>query len=599
MDNEEMPPSFKHIALPDPSSYFRLLRISKCVENQSVVCELSTWAMDAAPPYVAMSYTWGDPQSTTQIHINGQLMSVRQNCDEVLRQAYGFRPKAYFWIDAICIDQESDHEKNHQVGMMGEIYGRATDVIAGVGLHSDELMVLLDFVRRHRQLVKLLLDHKPRTSIPDDGHYHSPLRMKERYILELYFTFRSPKVQKVRDALCTILERPYFSRLWVLQELYSAKRAWLCCGQMIETFATLHALDMLVDLSRWERGRYFRTVIHYLKRRYLDHIWIRENKFSVATMSYLDRLFEHPLSWFPDDKRRYWSHHEHRYCLTLACNKVEGRTSLYAVIMASKSFACADVRDHLYGVLSLVDWQGGPAPIPNYSKDSFEILKEVVRISPRPLPSGIEFYVGTLLQVFEITNENLFLQKAIESRHRLTKTPTSLEQQRHDSGGSIHRSLQVRAYDVAHPTCPFDDDDQFDQQLWILQGEPNDTFVKLVDKHGKLCAYATLDTREGDWYVAEIDHDTGIILRTSESVRHSLVGIAVWAVDRSCAADLLQMFYYGAKGVQRFEIWWGTEDLIVLTWLYQNARSQQDVLLNTRICGAEGSSYATDWVNNE
>jgi hypothetical protein len=201
--------------------------------------------------------------------------------------------------------------------------------------------------------------------------------------------------------------------------------------------------------------------------------------------------------------------------------------------------------------------------------------------------------------VFEITDENLFLQKAIESRHRLTEKSTSLEQPRHDSGGSIHRGFHIRAYDVAHPTCPFDDDDQFDQQLWILQGEPNDTFVKLVDKHGTLCAYATLDTQEGDWYVADIDHDTGIILRTSESARHSLVGIAVWAVDRSCAADLLQMFSYGAKGVHRFEIWWGTEDLIVLTWLYQNARSKQDVLLNTRICGAEGSSYATDWVDNE
>jgi hypothetical protein len=35
-----------------------------------------------------------------------------------------------FWIDAICINQGSIPERNHQVSQMGAIYSKATDVLA-------------------------------------------------------------------------------------------------------------------------------------------------------------------------------------------------------------------------------------------------------------------------------------------------------------------------------------------------------------------------------------------------------------------------------------------------------------------------------------
>jgi hypothetical protein len=43
------------------------------------------------------------------------------------------RSRAIFWIDALCIDQCSILERNHQVAQMCSIYTKAQEVIAWLG----------------------------------------------------------------------------------------------------------------------------------------------------------------------------------------------------------------------------------------------------------------------------------------------------------------------------------------------------------------------------------------------------------------------------------------------------------------------------------
>ncbi|KAF2126662.1 HET-domain-containing protein, partial [Dothidotthia symphoricarpi CBS 119687] len=124
---------FEHDPLPDPKAYFRLLEIQQAGLGEHAVCQLTTWLIEDAPPYTAISYTWGDSTSTTTVSINGAQMPVRANCEYVLRQAYASKTSLYYWIDAICIDQTGNHEKNHQVAMMGQLYKRAAHVLACIG----------------------------------------------------------------------------------------------------------------------------------------------------------------------------------------------------------------------------------------------------------------------------------------------------------------------------------------------------------------------------------------------------------------------------------------------------------------------------------
>ncbi|KAF2653153.1 HET-domain-containing protein, partial [Lophiostoma macrostomum CBS 122681] len=124
---------FEHESLPDPATYIRLLEILEGDFDKHVACEVSTWPTDNTPSYYAISYTWGDPNSTSEITVNGERMTVRQNCEYVLQQAFTSKRSKYFWVDAICIDQESIQEKNHQVAIMDKIYKRAAHVFSCVG----------------------------------------------------------------------------------------------------------------------------------------------------------------------------------------------------------------------------------------------------------------------------------------------------------------------------------------------------------------------------------------------------------------------------------------------------------------------------------
>jgi hypothetical protein len=98
---------FIYQPLPDPHTHFRLLKIIQGGFNQHVVCELSVWPIEQAPPYVAVSYTWGDSGFTSIISLNGQHMTVRTNRKHVLQQQAHLKSAStdHLWVDAIYIDQ--------------------------------------------------------------------------------------------------------------------------------------------------------------------------------------------------------------------------------------------------------------------------------------------------------------------------------------------------------------------------------------------------------------------------------------------------------------------------------------------------------------
>ncbi|KAH8760336.1 heterokaryon incompatibility protein-domain-containing protein, partial [Diaporthe sp. PMI_573] len=121
-------------------TYIRLLQICSIDElrDVSVHCKLTLWAFDAAPAYIAISYTWGDQNLLEPILVDGKTMEARQNCGYVLRKAWRLKGSGYIWIDAICINQIDNNEKSHQVAMMGSVYQKAVRTLACVGLHEND-----------------------------------------------------------------------------------------------------------------------------------------------------------------------------------------------------------------------------------------------------------------------------------------------------------------------------------------------------------------------------------------------------------------------------------------------------------------------------
>jgi hypothetical protein len=185
---------------------FRLLRISNTPEGP-VHGTLESYTIGQAPEYEALSYTWsGGPEEPADgnghrgrplfLGENFRRLAVTKNCEaalKILRQ----RKKELVWIDAICINQRDVAEKTYQVGLMHYIYASAKKVLVYLG---PFLKVDLE------DLALNLLGKDPKEF---DG------RLNDEHCVQ---------------ALRHLFSKPYFSRIWVVQEVVLAKTAMVFCG---------------------------------------------------------------------------------------------------------------------------------------------------------------------------------------------------------------------------------------------------------------------------------------------------------------------------------------------------------------------------------
>ncbi|KAG8166194.1 hypothetical protein KVR01_004746 [Diaporthe batatas] len=125
------------------------------------------------------------------------------------------------WIDAICIDQQNVAERSEQVGKMGQIYSSATRVLVWLGpasLDSDLAMGLVDHlgkVLRFDPLSGTFMSTSVGATEPHWAHITEPL------------PYELPQL----CALESLFARPWFERLWVVQEVLTSTEAIVICGR--------------------------------------------------------------------------------------------------------------------------------------------------------------------------------------------------------------------------------------------------------------------------------------------------------------------------------------------------------------------------------
>jgi hypothetical protein len=187
------------------------------------------------PYYEALSYVWGDPTVTESIFVDGQEVQVTTNLKAALRRLRWVTRARPLWIDALSINQNDSIEKGYQIGFMTEIYFRASAVICWLGEEADDSDVVL-----------FLLDELSRTQ--DTPAYDA---------VDILKKVTCPRFAESFEKL---LERPWWSRAWILQEISLGKNVLMFCGgRSIFWKRTKHALEVLdthdmLDSSNISRG---------------------------------------------------------------------------------------------------------------------------------------------------------------------------------------------------------------------------------------------------------------------------------------------------------------------------------------------------------
>lgn len=129
---KEYPNYHKHDNLSDGNSLFRLLSVEgRDSETGFISCSLSTVPLnDVEGQFIAVSHTWGTDEHTREILINDATFFISPQLWQFLDLVADRIPGQQLWIDALCIAQDNNHEKELQIPLMKRIYSNAEKVIA-------------------------------------------------------------------------------------------------------------------------------------------------------------------------------------------------------------------------------------------------------------------------------------------------------------------------------------------------------------------------------------------------------------------------------------------------------------------------------------
>lgn len=189
----------------------RLIQLLPGSEGEPIECSLTVHWLSNAPRYGAVSYVWGDPEQTARILVGGRQQEVTMNLYAFLKHFRNATEVRVLWIDALCINQDNTLEKNHQVGIMGEIYKRCHVVLVWLGTGAE--------IKNSTQAFHMLRELA-------NGSGDSSLESQAEWCGALL-------------ALGKIMESPWWSRAWVVQELLLAPKALFVLGVQTIDWDTL------------------------------------------------------------------------------------------------------------------------------------------------------------------------------------------------------------------------------------------------------------------------------------------------------------------------------------------------------------------------
>lgn len=272
----------------------RLVTLVSGSFTEDIHCKFSTVTLDEPPHYEALSY--------------------------VLRRDNG--KARTLWVDALCINQHHIPERDQQVGIMRDIYESAADVLIWLGEWEPSSnqgdQALLDAFDVIKQLAA-------------GQHLH-----------DISFFRSSAKAircarPEVLSMIISLMDRPWWNRAWVVQEIVVSSHTTLVCGNVMTEW------DKVIRAG-WNVSKHLNSLCcgeHYLALP-------GEMRTVVYNLARELRLFYNVRHRFqhPDDPQ----------------------LSLWELLVMLRSKQSTDPRDKIYSFLGMVtSWPKGTPLVPSYS----------------------------------------------------------------------------------------------------------------------------------------------------------------------------------------------------------------------------------------
>ena len=295
----------------------RLITLLPGIPGSTIVCQLDHSTLhQSRGQYEPLSYVWGDPMPSHTVIVDSHQISVTPNLAQNLQHLRYATKSRRFWIDALCIDQTDAQERGLQVQRMGAIYEHASRAVVFLGIEAD----------RSAEAINLLILISQLT-LGDHGGIDALLS--------------NDTLATSWKALQRLIQRPWWSRAWIVQAYATASEVVFVCGiEEVDGRVFARALENLVDY-RFKSAvpRQHERLIRNVASTSIHHLWSTRCKFQ----------------------------------------DIQSRSSLHAlgVLYKFRGSQCVDPRDKVSSIFGLVKQDS--LLTPDYTKSTAQVYKAVVK----------------------------------------------------------------------------------------------------------------------------------------------------------------------------------------------------------------------------
>jgi hypothetical protein len=419
---------YQYDALPS-ASCIRLLELVPSADRSGVQYSLKPYELQDAPPFQALSYTWGDPlmpisrastpvKKPSRSHLktsnskitmknerfskdaepsggsrrhsiicDGQVIKVTSNLRDALHMLANKitsqtpltmpLPSRYYWIDALCVNQQNVLERNSQVAKMAEIFKTAKGVIVWLGKGDEFLIDALTVINRIAEIPEEDWPLTPYTS------FFVPMSSQQRHHPNLSF--------QNWLGFIAFINRPWFKRAWVgrlythtfswltviyqvIQEIALARSALVVCGSKTFPWENLSKTLSFIKVTKW---------YHHLRTEKLRHVVSLRKKPGIYRRLLQAKLGVGVGPLYLDATRLKMARSASGRLDALGRN---ARPPLRLLLDTHRFSASTDPRDKIYAFLGLADKRMSPfrtqpnALKPDYNMSVEKVYTETARV---------------------------------------------------------------------------------------------------------------------------------------------------------------------------------------------------------------------------
>lgn len=213
----------QYIYTPLDDDQIRLLEISPGKPGDAVRCRLVHCPLEESYDYCALSYHWGPPVFDQEIYlplyprdrslpIGEATLAVTSSLYSALQIVRDEDDVLVVWADAVCINQSDIPERNSQLLLMRRIYQNAESTLICLGDEYEDSNLVPHLIQ---EILRGGFDD------PDERGWAVAIERADGVL-----SLENP----AWGALNALFRRPWFKRVWVIQEAALARQGIIFCG---------------------------------------------------------------------------------------------------------------------------------------------------------------------------------------------------------------------------------------------------------------------------------------------------------------------------------------------------------------------------------